>query len=100
MSQAVIEKRTADSDGAWNDRPKDDKFNAWRTILFNCDCHNFNEVIRALLKANHCSLEEAKRLTWDAHTNGRTVAYTGHLEKAELVCSVLESFGLLAKVSQ
>jgi ATP-dependent Clp protease adapter protein ClpS len=100
MNEAVVEEREVGSADAGKDRPNGDHFNAWRTVLFNCDCHHFNEVIQALLKAIHCSVEEAQRLAWEAHKNGRSVVYRGYFEKAELVCSVIQSSGLLAKVSQ
>lgn len=72
----------------------------WRVILFNCDCHTFDEVERQLMKAIHCSLARARRFSWEVHSKGSAVVYQGHLERCEAVASVLEDIRLLVKVSQ
>lgn len=70
-----------------------------RTILFNCDCHSFDEVERQLMKAIHCGASRAKALALEVHTKGSAVVYTGHRERCEAVAAVLEDIRLIVKVS-
>ena len=72
----------------------------WKTILFNCNCHSFDEVEKQLLKSIHCSLSKARELSWQVHTTGNAVVYTGPKERCEAVAMVLEDIGLVVKVSQ
>src|SRR5687767_10804568 len=80
----VIERReeTVDLDGPWV------------VILYNCDCHSFDDVILQLQKATGCSLEKALNIALEAHTRGRAIAYTGEAEKCEQVASILRSIKL------
>lgn len=71
-----------------------------KTILFNCNCHSFDEVERQLIKAIHCSLSKARQIAWKVHTAGSEVVYTGHRERCEAVAMVLEDIGLIVKVSE
>lgn len=71
-----------------------------KTILFNCNCHSFDEVERQLLKAIHCSLSKAREIAWTVHTTESAVVYTGPRERCEAVALVLEDIGLIVKVSE
>lgn len=71
-----------------------------KTILFNCDCHSFDEVERQLMKAVHCSLSKARDFAWQVHSRGSAVVYTGHRERCEAVAMVLEDIKLIVKVSE
>ena len=73
---------------------------AWKTILFNCDCHTFDQVEEQLIKATRCSLSRARQLSMEVHTKGSAVVYTGPRERCEAVAMVLEQIGLLVKVSR
>lgn len=70
----------------------------WRTVLFNCDCHSFDEVERQLLKATRCTLSRARQLSWEVHNQGSAVVYTGHRERCEAVAECLSGIGLLVNV--
>ncbi len=72
----------------------------WKTILFNCNCHSFDQVERQLLKAIHCSLSRAREISGQVHNTGSSVVYTGPRERCEAVSMVLEDIGLIVKVSQ
>ncbi|MFH1726301.1 MAG: ATP-dependent Clp protease adaptor ClpS [Elusimicrobiota bacterium] len=85
------EERTLDSTGT---------VCAWRVILFNCDCHSFDEVERQLIKAVRCSLSAARAFSWQVHSKGAAVVYHGPLERCEAVAGVLEDIRLAVKVSQ
>jgi len=72
----------------------------WRVILFNCDCHSFDEVERQLLKATHCTLSAARRFSWEVHNKGSATVYEGPRERCEAVAAVLEDIRLRVKVSE
>ena len=72
---------------------------SWKTVLFNCNCHTFDEVEKQLVKAVHCSLSRARKLSWEVHSEGLAVVYTGPKERCEAVAGILEDIGLIVKVS-
>ena len=71
-----------------------------RTILFNCDCHSFDEVEAQLIKAIRCTLSRARQISMEVHTKGSSVVYRGHRERCEAVAMVLSDIGLIVKVAQ
>ena len=73
---------------------------AWRVVLFNCDCHSFDEVERQLLKAIRCTLSRARQISWEVHSKGSCVVYTGPKERCEAVAGVLEDIKLAVDVTQ
>jgi ATP-dependent Clp protease adapter protein ClpS len=72
----------------------------WRTILFNCECHSFDEVERVLIQATRCSLARARELSNEVHGKGSAVVYKGPRERCEAVADVIGRTGLLVKVSE
>lgn len=72
----------------------------WNTILFNCNCHSFEEVARQLMKAIRVSYERGMAIADTVHNSGRAIVYTGHRERCEAVAMVLEDIGLKTMVSQ
>ena len=73
---------------------------AWKAVLFNCECHTFDDVERQLMKATRCSLARARDLAWEVHSKGSAVVYTGPQERCEAVAATLEDIGLIVKVTQ
>ena len=73
---------------------------ACKTILFNCNCHTFDEVESQLMKAIHCTPSRAKAIALEVHTKGNSVVYTGPKERCEAVAGVLEDIRLIVKISQ
>ena len=71
----------------------------WQTILFNCDCHTFDEVINQIIKAIGCDYSTASKYTQTADSLGSVSIYRGSREKCEGVARVLEEIRLLVKVS-
>ncbi len=71
---------------------------ACRVILFNCDCHSFDEVETQLIKAAGCTLSRARALSWEVHSKGSAVVYNGVLERCEAVAAALEDIRLKVKV--
>ena len=72
---------------------------AWRTILFNCGCHSFDEVEVQLIKAIRCTLSRARRFSMEVHTKGSAVVYQGPRERCEAVAMVLSDIGLIVEVA-
>ncbi|MFA6029474.1 MAG: ATP-dependent Clp protease adaptor ClpS [Elusimicrobiota bacterium] len=72
----------------------------WRVVLFNCECHTFDDVERQLIKAIRCSLSSARRFSWEVHSRGEAVVYEGPLERCEAVAAVLEDIRLRVRVVQ
>lgn len=72
----------------------------WKTILFNCECHSFDQVEVQLIKAIRCTLKRARDIAWEVHSKGLSIVYEGHRERCEAVAEVLGSIGLVVKVTQ
>lgn len=70
----------------------------WRVILYNDDVHSFEEVIVQLIKATHCSIEEAEAIAWHAHTQGKAKAYEGSFEDCFRVQGVLREIQLVTEI--
>lgn len=63
-------------------------------ILFNDNTHSMGEVVAQIRKAIGCSDDRASSIMRQAHTTGRAIVYTGHLERCEHVSAVLEEIRL------
>ena len=66
----------------------------WIVILYNCDCHTFDEVIAQLQIATRCGQPTAEQIAEEAHHHGRAIAYTGEESECERVAGILRSIGL------
>lgn len=63
-------------------------------ILYNCDCHTFDEVIGQMQKATGCSFEKAEQVANEVHVKGRAIAYSGSQEDCERVARILREIRL------
>ncbi len=79
---AEREERDADTDGPFV------------VILYDCDCHTFEQVEVQLQKATGCTLEKAEAFAQEVHTTGRAVVYSGSQEKCEQVAGILRQIKL------
>ena len=70
----------------------------WKTVLFNCDCHTFDEVENVVMKAIRCTLSRARQISGEVHARGSAVVYDGPLERCEAVAEVIAAVGLRVKV--
>jgi ATP-dependent Clp protease adapter protein ClpS len=68
------------------------------TILFNCDCHTFDEVARQLVKAIGCSPDDAMGIAWRVHEDGKAVVRVGARAECERVGRILAEIGLRVSV--
>jgi ATP-dependent Clp protease adapter protein ClpS len=72
----------------------------WMTILHNCDCHTFEEVVKQLMKAIACSEARGWELAWQVHNTGKAVVKVGSETECVRVGNVLASIGLVVTVTQ
>jgi ATP-dependent Clp protease adaptor protein ClpS len=72
----------------------------WMTILHNCECHTFEQVVRQLMKAIACSEEKGWELAWQVHNTGKAVVKVGPEAECVRVGNVLASIGLIVTVAQ
>ncbi|MFQ5897428.1 MAG: ATP-dependent Clp protease adaptor ClpS [Candidatus Methylomirabilia bacterium] len=72
----------------------------WITVLHNCDCHTFEEVVRQLMKAIGCSEAEGWELAWQVHNTGKAVVKAGTEEECVRVGSILAEIGLVVTVTR
>ena len=71
-----------------------------KTILFNCDCHSFQEVALQLMKAVRCDYTRGLALANVVHHTGSATVYSGPRERCEAVAAVLEDIRLRVQVAQ
>ena len=72
----------------------------WMTVLHNCDCHTFGEVVKQLMKAIGCTEERGWELAWQVHNTGRAVVKVGAESECVRVGNILASIGLVVTVAQ
>jgi len=70
----------------------------YNVILFNDEHHNTVEVTIQIMKAINCGEDRARAIMLEAHKSGRSIVFTGHLERCELVSSILEEIRLGTKI--
>lgn len=70
-----------------------------KVVLFNCDCHTFDSVIKQLMYATGCSFEQAKRHAYVIHLNGKATVFTGSHEKCDTVADKLAEIGLIVRIT-
>jgi ATP-dependent Clp protease adaptor protein ClpS len=64
----------------------------YHVILENDDFHSFEFVIGVLIKAIGCPAERAMQLAWKAHSEGRSIVWTGPKEIAEFKAEQIQTF--------
>jgi ATP-dependent Clp protease adapter protein ClpS len=72
----------------------------WVTILHNCDCHTFDDVVRQLIKAISCSEDRAWEIAWEVHNTGKAVVKVGPETECVRVGNILAATGLVVTVTQ
>lgn len=73
---------------------------SWQTILYNCDCHEFWEVVEQIMLAIKCTEPKASQYATIADSLGSVAVFKGSKERCEQVSDVLGSIGLKVKVTQ
>jgi ATP-dependent Clp protease adapter protein ClpS len=72
----------------------------WMTILHNCDCHTFEQVVAQLMKAIGCSQERGWELAWQVHNTGKAVVKVAAETECVRVGNILAAIGLVVTVTQ
>ena len=79
----------------WVDIRRDaDITGPWIVILYNCECHTFDEVIEILQIAIGCTVDVAEFFAWKVHTEGRAIVFSGSQEECERVAAIIGSIRL------
>ena len=63
-------------------------------ILYNCDCHTFDQVEEQLQKAIGCTLEKAEAFATEVDSTGRSVVFSGEEVECEKVANILREIRL------
>gem|GEM_PF-1552781 len=71
----------------------------WRTILFNCNCHTFDDIITQLVKC-HLSHFQAEFTAYEVHTKGQAIVYEGSKSEASRFARILSSIGLKVRITR
>lgn len=69
-----------------------------RVILFNDEEHSFDEVINQIIKAINCDTETATSITYQAHSTGSSIVYSGDFQSCLRVSAILEEIDLLTQI--
>ena len=69
-----------------------------KVVLFNDEWHSFDEVTQQLIKATACTQPKAEAITWEVHSKGKGIAYSGQIHDCIRVSSVLEEIQLNTQV--
>jgi ATP-dependent Clp protease adapter protein ClpS len=69
-----------------------------KVVLFNDEVHTFDEVISQIMKATACPLARAEALTWEVHSAGKAVVYSGAMHRCIEVSSILEEIMLMTQI--
>src|SRR3989441_5009874 len=72
----------------------------WMTILHNCECHTFEQVVKQLQKAIACSEAEGWEIAWQGHNTGKAVVKIGPQAECVRVGNILASIGLVVTLVQ
>jgi hypothetical protein len=72
----------------------------WMTILHNCECHTFEQVVRQLQKAIACTEAAGWEIAWQVHNAGKAVVKVGPETECVRVGNILASIGLVVTVVQ
>ena len=67
-------------------------------LLFNDDCHTFEEVARQIIKATNYSTSKAKRLTWVVHVQGKALVFKGDIQICIKISNTLEEIDLRTRI--
>ena len=72
----------------------------WITILWNCDCHTFEQVAHQLVKAIGCSYDDGMAIAGRVHNDGKAVVRVGPKSECERVGRILAEIGLRVTVAE
>ena len=69
-----------------------------KVLLYNDEIHTFDEVATQIIIATECSTDRADALTWEVHSKGKAVVYSGDMNECLRVSGILEEIGLNTQI--
>jgi ATP-dependent Clp protease adaptor protein ClpS len=72
----------------------------WVVILYNCECHTFDDVIEVLCIATGCTVDQAAALALKVHTEGRAIVFDGERDECERVTEIIASVRLQVEMDR
>ena len=69
-------------------------------IIYNNDTSTEHEVILLLMRATHCSADEAYAEMWEAHTFGRAWVHFSSEDECQRVADIINKGGVDASVQK
>jgi len=72
----------------------------WKTIIFNCYCHAFDDVVSQIMRATRFSREKCTSITEIAETTGSATVCEGTKAYCEKIAKMLGGTGLNVTVIQ
>ncbi len=66
----------------------------WIVILYNCDCHSYDDVIGILQKATGCTVDQGHAIATEVDTRGRAICFSGSQEECDRVAAIIASIRL------
>ena len=69
-----------------------------KVILFNDEIHTFDEVTNQIIKATGCTLDKAEALTWEVHSKGKAIVFSGDMNECLKVSAILEEIALNTQI--
>ena len=94
MPAVMPGERTVEAPDEHEERTPPGSHGPYIVILYNCDCHSFEQVEEQLQKAIGCTLEKAEAFAMEVHTTGRSIVFSGSDAECEKVANVLREIKL------
>lgn len=71
---------------------------AFRVVLYNDEEHSFDEVIFQIIKATAYSRSRAEKITWEVHSKGRAIVFSGPIDRCVRISAILEEIDLKTEI--
>lgn len=91
LAEPLIDTRALPS---YDEQDLDSEDGPYVVILYNDDYHAVDEVVSQIQKATGYAFERCVSIMLEAHTRGRSIAFTGSLEACERSAGVLRQIRL------
>ena len=78
----------------WDEEADNGVDDPYVVILYNDDYHDMGAVMEQIQRATGYDIERCIRIMFEAHTQGRAIAYTGSEADCERAARILRQIGL------
>lgn len=96
---APIHAADADTDTETEKRTRTEKARPWNVIVLNDPITLMSYVTMVFMRLFGYPKPKAQALMLEVHERGRSIVWTGELERAEIYVQQLHSYHLLAKLA-